>query len=148
MLAKSYANYAFYKSEYYGDAMAESEFDKWSAKASRQIDVFTSRRLLSAYPSDEYSDAQIKLCVCELAEKMVDVDTYMRMSAVQENGVSKIIKSMSAGSESVTYATSESIYAELVKDKAKLNNFYYAICVDYLDGIEDSEGICLLYRGL
>lgn len=144
-----YATFDFYKTEYVGDSIAETSFSKWIERASRLLDGITSRRLLTSYPKeDSYADRQIKLCACDLAEKMLDVDTYMRMSAVSENGTSKIIKSMSAGSESVTYATAESVYADLVKDKAKLNRFYYAICVDYLDGIEDSEGICLLYRGL
>lgn len=144
----AYADYEFYKNEYYGDTIAESDFPKWADRASRQIDVFTFRRLLSAYPSDEYTDKQIKLCVCDLAQKMMETDKYLKASALNEEGHSSIIKSVSAGSESITYATGETVYASVIKDERSRTAFYRVTLTEYLNGLTDANGICLLYAGV
>lgn len=144
----AYAEYDFYKKEYCGDTIAEADFYKWADRASRQIDVFTFRRLLSAYPTDDYTDRQIKLCVCELAEKMMETDKYLKASALNEEGHSSIVKSVSAGSESITYATGETVYASVIKDERSRKAFYCTTITEYLTGLTDANGICLLYAGV
>lgn len=144
----AYADYEFYKNEYYGDTIAESDFPKWADRASRQIDVFTFRRLLSAYPADEYTDMQIKLCVCELAQKMMETDKYLKASALNEDGHASVVKSVSAGSESITYATGETVYASVIKDEQSRKAFYQSTITEYLSGLTDANGICLLYAGV
>lgn len=144
----AYADYDFYKNEYYGDTIAESDFPKWADRASRQIDVFTFRRLLSAYPEDEYTDKQIKLCVCDLAQKMMETDKYLKASALNEEGHSSIVKSVSAGSESITYATGETVYASVIKDECSRTAFYRLTLTEYLNGLTDANGVCLLYAGV
>ena len=144
----AYADYEFYKNEYFGDTIAGSDFPKWAERASRQMDVFTFRRLLSAYPTDEYTDRQIKLCVCELAEKMMETDKYLKASALTEQGHSSVVKSVSAGSESITYATGETVYASVVKDNRSRQAFYRVTLTEYLNGLTDANGVCLLYAGV
>lgn len=142
-----YATYEFYKEKYFGNSIDESEFDKWNERASSKVDSLTSRRLLTAYPDDDYSDKQIKLCICALAEKMMEIDKYMTASAIQADGTSKIVQSKSAGSESISYATVETVYANAIKDQRSMNGMYYATVAEYLEDITDANGICLLYRG-
>lgn len=142
-----YATYKFYKEKYFGNSIDESEFDKWNERASSKVDSLTSRRLLTAYPNDDYSDKQIKLCVCALAEKMMEIDKYMTASAIQADGTSKIVQSKSAGSESISYATVETVYANAIKDQRSMNGMYYATAAEYLEDITDENGTCLLYRG-
>lgn len=144
----AYADYEFYKNEYFGDTIAESDFPKWADRASRQIDVFTFRRLLSAYPEDEYTDKQIKLCMCELAEKMMETDKYLKASALNEEGHAATVKSVSAGSESITYTTGETVYASVIKDERSRTAFYRVTLTEYLNGLTDANGICLLYVGV
>lgn len=144
----AYADYEFYKNEYFGDTIAESDFPKWADRASRQIDVFTFRRLLSAYPPDEYTDKQIKLCMCELAEKMMETDKYLKASALNEEGHATAVKSVSAGSESITYATGETVYASVIKDERSRTAFYRVTLTEYLNGLTDANRICLLYVGV
>lgn len=144
----AYADYEFYKNEYYGDTIAESDFPKWADRASRQIDVFTFKRLLSAYPEDEYTDKQIKLCMCDLAEKMMETDKYLKASALNEDGHAATVKSVSAGSESITYATGETVYASVIKDERSRTAFYRVTLTEYLNGLTDANGICLLYAGV
>lgn len=143
----AYADYEFYKNEYFGDTIAESDFPKWADRASRQIDVFTFRRLLSAYPEDEYTDKQIKLCMCDLAEKMMETDKYLKASALNEEGHATAVKSVSAGSESITYAT-ETVYASVIKDERSRTAFYRVTLTEYLNDLTDANGICLLYAGV
>ena len=142
-----YADYEFYKTKYFGETIDKDSFDKWNEKASRQLDSITNRRLLTAFPDDDYTVEQIKLCVCELAEKMMETDKYMRASAISESGYSGIVKSVSAGSESYTYATGETVYASVIKDERSRNAFYYATVANYLSGLSDANGIHLLYAG-
>lgn len=144
----AYADYEFYKNEYYGNTIAESDFPKWADKASRQIDVYTFRRLLSAYPVDEYTDRQIKLCVCDLAQKIMETDKYLKASALNEEGHASVVKSVSAGSESITYATGETVYASVIKDEQSRKAFYQSTVTEYLSGLTDANGICLLYAGV
>ncbi len=142
-----YSDYEFYSKEYHG-TMTEADFAKWITKASRQLDVITSRRLLSAYPDDEYADQQIKMCVCEMAEKMADVDSYIKAQSVRSDGTAGVIQSKSAGSESISYAVGESVYSNIVKEPKALDRQIRAIAVNYLAYIEGSDGVCLLYRGM
>lgn len=144
----AYADYEFYTNEYHGDTIAEADFPKWSDRASRQMDVYTFRRLLSAYPTDEYTDKQIKLCMCELAEKMMETDKYLKASALTEDGHAAVVKSVSAGSESITYATGETVYANVVKDDRSRKAFYRVTLTEYLNGLTDANGVCLLYAGV
>lgn len=144
----AYADYEFYKNEYYGNTIAESDFPKWADKASRKIDVYTFRRLLSAYPVDEYTDRQIKLCVCDLAQKIMETDKYLKASALNEEGHASVVKSVSAGSESITYATGETVYASVIKDEQSRKAFYQSTVTEYLSGLTDANGICLLYAGV
>lgn len=144
----AYADYEFYKNEYFGDTIAESDFPKWADRASRQIDVFTFKRLLSAYPEDEYTDKQIKLCMCDLAEKMMETDKYLKASALNEEGHATAVKSVSAGSESITYATGETVYASVIKDERSRTAFYRVTLTEYLNDLTDANGICLLYAGV
>lgn len=143
----AYADYDFYKNEYSGNTIAESDFLKWAEKASRQIDVYTFRRLQTAYPTDEYTDKQIKLCVCDLAEKMMETDKYLKASALNEEGHASVVKSVSAGSESFTYATGETVYASVIKDDRSRKAFYRVTLTEYFNGLTDANGICLLYAG-
>lgn len=142
-----YATYEFYKTQYFGDSIAEKDFEKWNERASRKLDELTSRRLQHAYPDDVYADMQIRLCICEIAEKMNEIDKYLRASTLHENGTSRIVKSQSAGSESITYATGETLYANVVKDQNSTNKFYYMTAVQYLANVGDKTGTGLLYRG-
>lgn len=144
-----YADYDFYKTEYYGDLLTPEEFNRWNERASRWLDAETDRRLISAYPDDEYTDKQIKLCICELAEKMMETQRYLSASAISAStGTSGMVKSISAGSESITYATGETVYASVIKDERSKHGFFYATVASYLNGLEDAKGICLLYRGM
>lgn len=144
----AYADYEFYTDVYSGSTIAEPDFERMANRASRLVDVVTHRRLFNAYPEDEYTDLQIKMCVCDIADKMMEIDKYNKAAALDESGNASLVKSVSAGSESITYSTTDTKYAELSKDDSKARAYYRSIVTDYLQGLADANGIHLLYAGV
>ena len=112
------------------------------------------------YPKPESEDAwwdNIKDCTCEIAELLKNVSEYS--AAVNNFGVianadgtvkGKMIKSMTSGSESVSYdaGASSSTFVELAKSEIALNRKCYDIASNYLTGMVDSRNENLLYMGV
>lgn len=144
----AYATYEFYTDKYYGDSIQEADFGKYISKAETIINRVTFNRLLKYPPEDENTQSQIGLCACDLAEKIMEIDKYLKASTINNKGETVMVKSKSAGSESITFATGETIYARLINDNKALEDFYYLTVKNYLGGYEDSSGINLLYAGV
>lgn len=144
-----YTTYEFYRDTYGGESVPEDAFGKWRRKAEIILDRYTFNRLKKNYPEDEYSNEMIQSAVCEMAENMYEADRYQRASALSNNGESTgIIKSKSAGSESITYATGESVYENAIKDPERMEKWNKSVITSYLSNITDSTGTCLLYAGM
>lgn len=144
----AYATYEFYRNTYYGNSIEEADFNKLLSKSETIINRYTFNRLIKNMPEDESTQRQIGMCACELAEKVMEIDKYIKASTINDKGETVMIKSKSAGSESVTFATGETIYARLVNDNKALETFYYATVKNYLAGYDDAEGINLVYAGV
>lgn len=157
----AYADYQFYKEKYYGDAVPESDFPKYANRASDRIDMITFDRLVDGLPDDERSQTKIKKAVCSLADAIYQIDQIKKSSmetvgtVKREDGtvVNKAVSSVSSGSESVSYVTGTTgsntdIYSQAAMDKKVENVLLRQIATDYLAGVVDRKGICLLYAGL
>lgn len=142
-----YTTYEFYNQEYGGNSISEEEFLKLNNKASRLVDYYTSRRLVTAYPKEQESDFAIQQCICELAELQKEIQEAKQSTAVK-NGKVDLIKSITSGSESVTYATAESQYVKAAADENLKAKMEQSIINSNLAGVTDANGINLLYRGL
>ena len=143
-----YVDFQFYQENYYGDVIPESPFPKYGSRAEDYLNRFTYNRISTKLPDDETVALRIKKCICALAEVLCEYDNYKESVAVDENGKTKQVKSVSAGAESITYAGSESTYAAMAKDPNMLDTVLYGITVKYLDGLAGDDGVCLLYGGL
>lgn len=66
----AYANWDFYNRTWRG-SMTAQEFERWSARASLEIDRATQGRAATA--SESMRDA-LALCCCELADTMLQQD--------------------------------------------------------------------------
>jgi len=154
-----YADYEYYTIEYGGAVFkSASAFTPYERKAERRIDVATTDKLISAFPQEEKAVQAVKDCVCELAEFLYEVDIY-RQSTITSTGVleqsdgsvrGKVIKSVSSGSESISYSTAgdtQTVVSEAAKDRNVLDCEVYAIIRNSLSGVEDENGINLLYAG-
>ena len=157
----AYADYKFYTEKYYGDTVPESDFLKYEDRASDRIDMITFDRLADGLPDDERSQTKIKKAVCSLADAIYQIDQIKKASmetvgtVKREDGtiVNKAVSSVSSGSENISYVVGTSgnntdIYSQAAMDKKVENVLLRQIATDYLAGVVDKKGICLLYAGL
>lgn len=111
----AYVDYEYYKS-LYGEkkAIPEADFNRLLWDAEREIDKATSgvdgvRKLKVAFPTDEYDAETVKRCICALIEFLNNLETVEKSSAMVQgsDGTMRggIVKSVSAGNESITYET-------------------------------------------
>lgn len=157
----AYADYQFYTEKYYGDTVPKDAFPKYADRASDRINMITFDRLVDGLPDDERSQTKIKKAVCALADAIYQIYQIKKASmetvgtVTREDGtvVNKAVSSVSSGAESISYVTGTSgsntdIYSQAAMDKKVENVLLRQIATDYLAGVVDKKGICLLYAGL
>ena len=157
----AYTDYEFYTTKYYGDTVPESEFPKYVDRASDRIDMITFDRLVDGLPEDERANTKVKKAVCAVADCLYQIDEVKKASmatvgtVTREDGTmtGKIVSSVSSGSESISYVTGISgngadIYSQAAMDKKVENVLLRQAATEYLAGVVDNKGVCLLYAGL
>lgn len=157
----AYTDYAFYKNEYYGDVVPETDFPKYINQASDRVDEITFDRLADGLPSDSRANKKVQKAVCSVAETLYQIDSIKKtllnnLGTVEtEDGkvTGKTVSSVTAGSESITYSTgmsdaSKTVYAQAAMDKKVENILIQQSAGEYLYGVTDDSGVCLLYAGL
>lgn len=157
----AYADYQFYTEKYYGDTVPESDFPKYAERASDRIDSITFDRLVNGFPEEERAVTKVKKAVCAVADVLYQIDQIKKASmesvgtVIREDGtvVNKAVSSISSGSESISFATgnsggTESIYGQAAIDKKVESVLLYQVATEYLSGVTDKKGVCLLYAGL
>lgn len=159
-----YVDYSFYKSIYGDSDASEQDFNRLSWEASRKMDVFTTgldgkRKLAVAFPADEYSVEAVKRCACGLIQFMYQMEkaekqiSQSRGYTETENGLrGKVISSVSAGNESVSYSTGSSsgsatMIEKAVSDESARDKAFHDMIIQGLSGIADANGVNLLYMG-
>lgn len=95
-----YTSYDFYRQKYFGESVSETEFPKWNEKASDKLDFLTSGniRKIGYAQLEEFAREQIQKAVCRLADEMRAIE-----KRTAEYDAGKVIKSHSAGSESISF---------------------------------------------
>ena len=145
----SYVDFEYYQTKYGGSLFEnKKDFAPYERKAEKRINAITSNRILF-YSQPESEDAwwdNIKDCTCEIAELLKNVSEYS--AAVNNFGViantdgtvkGKMIKSVTSGSESVSYdaGASSSTLVDLAKSEIALNSKCYDIASNYLTRSEE-----------
>lgn len=159
----SYVNYEYYKTLYGDKEIAETEFNRLSWDAEREVDKATSgvdgvRKLKIAFPTDEYDAEAVKRCICSLIAFMNEIEqaeAAANMSTqytAREDGTmqGKIVASVSAGNESISYAvgkTSDTATSAAIKSVKDKEQMIYQHIASKLSGISDANGVNLLYAG-
>ena len=156
----AYTDYEFYKNEFYGDTVPESDFLKYAERASDRIDQYTFDRLVNGLPKNERAKMKVQKAVCAVADEMYKVDQARNalMESIgtiqREDGtvINKTVSSISSGNESISYVTgsniSSNVYAQASMDKKVENALLLNVATEYLAGATNDKGICLLYAGL
>lgn len=157
----AYVDFEFYTTKYYGDAVPEDSFQKYAEKASDCIDRITFDRLVDGLPENERDKTKVQKAVCAVADALYQIDQIRKANmemigtVIREDGTvtGKAVSSVSSGSESISYSTGTSgqntdIYAHASMDKKVENMLILQVATDYLAGVTDKKGICLLYAGM
>lgn len=160
-----YTDYAEYSALYGDDAATEAEFNLLSWDAFRKMDVATTgfdgvRKLHDAMPVDDYSVECVKRCACELIQMAYDIknaEDAAKMAqgyTAREDGSihGRVVSSITAGNESISYATSQSAMVSTLADKAMASQSVREqaerdIIARCMGGVYDSNGVPLLYMG-
>lgn len=149
----AYADYDFYKQEFYGDVLSIGGANKWLSLASDEIDAITYGRLINAFPTIEHHALKVKKAVCAVAETLYYIDIQRKAASAQkgEDGTYKgAVSSISSGRESISYASaggSGSVYSVAAADANEQAKLINSVAVKYLANIPDANGINLLYAG-
>ena len=159
----AYIDYEYYKSLYSEKELAEQDFNRLLWDAEREIDKATSgvdgvKKLKVAFPIDEEDAEAVKRCVVELVNFLYKLEeaeknaNSLAQYTEREDGSfqGKIVSSVSAGNESITYAVGKSSETAIstaiksVKDKEKV---IYQFISSRLSGVSDANGVNLLFAG-
>lgn len=146
----------------YGE-ISETDFNRLSWDACRLIDRYTTgidnvKKLKIAFPTDADDSEIVKRCACEVVNLLYRIQQAENSAAAgkgyesTEQGMrGKVISSITAGNESVTYSvggnSSETAIDTAVKDASARENYIANTIRGYLSGVTDANGVNLLYMG-
>ena len=137
--------------ELYGD-IDPFEFERLSFDASRLMDKMTTgidnvKKLKTAMPTDEDDAEAVVMCCGKLISLMKAVESADGF-VTREDGtvISKAVSSISSGSESMSFGGG-SATSSAASDVNARNALFTDTVKAYLSGIEDANGVNLLYMG-
>lgn len=151
----TYFDIGFYKSVY--GNIDEVAFSRLSYDACRLIDNHTTgadrvKKLRRAFPTDEDDAEAVKRCGCKLVYLMTQMEAAEQSIGYEatENGIrGKIISSVSAGNESISYAVGNATMIDkALADPAVKEKLFRDTIREYLSGVADANGVNLLYMGV
>lgn len=131
----AYADYRFYKEQFYGRAIEELDFPRLASRASSFLDYYTMGK---SKKNEELHD--LKMACCAIAEKYQTIDAAQKI-AVDALSASGEKKSETVGSYSVSYTTGEESTKTALSIAENANAALAQVAQMYL------AGTGLLYRG-
>ena len=155
-----YLKYEDYQNLY--DPMDEKTFNRLAFDACRYLDRFTAgidgvKKLKVAFPVDEDSASAVKHCAAKIVNLLLQIQEAETSASVgrgyekTESGLrGKVVSSVSAGNESISYSAGSQITAidAAVSDLAARDNLVSKTIRQYLSGVQDANGVNLLYTGV
>lgn len=144
------------------DSIDEKLFNRLCYDACRVMDIHTTgidnvKKLKRFPPTDEDDATAVKHCAARIVSFLHQIQ-QAEISAMETHGVEvtsqgmrgKVISSISAGNESISYSTVGSTTTSVdaaVKDKTVRDRMVAEIVWEYLRGIRDANGVSLLFMG-
>ena len=98
-----YATYTFYTTVYYGNLIAEADWNKYASRATDYLDYITSGK---AKTYDDVNGALAKAC-CAVADQIAVSESISSSMSVAG------LASETVGSHSVSYRSESEIYASM-----------------------------------
>ena len=159
----AYVDFVYYKTLYGEKAVTEADFNRLSWDAEREIDKATSgvdsvRKLKVAFPTNEEDAEAVKRCVCALVDFLNQMETAERNAnsvgqyTERADGSlqGKVVSSVSAGNESISYAVGKSAdtaISNAIKDLQSKEVAIHQLIASRLSGVSDANGVNLLFGG-
>lgn len=144
------------------DPMEERLFNALAFDACRVMDVHTTgidnvKKLRSFFPKDEYSIQSVKHCAAKLINILHQIHEAEMAAAMgrgyteTEHGLQRrIISSLESGNEAISFSESKASNSAIdaaVADKSARDYLLAETVWEYLRGVEDENGVNLLYMG-
>lgn len=138
-------------------------FNRLAFDACRVMDIHTTgidnvKKLRSYFPTDEDDAEAVKHCASRMVNILYQIH-QTEVAAMESRGYEsteqgmrgKVISSVSAGNESISYSTGASTSTAIdaaAKDKNARDKLLADIVWEYLSGVADANGVNLLYMGM
>ena len=141
----------------------ENIYERLAIEACRTMDKYTTgiysvRKLKKAFPVDEDSAYAVKFTAAQLVNTLYQIYEAEQAANMSrgyietENGLQrKIISRVEAGNEAISYMEGQGSTTAIdvaVKDTAAKRKMLFNIVRDGLSGVEDANGVNLLYMGV
>jgi len=137
----------------YGE-IARNDFNRLVWDACHTVDGLTTGvdgvvKLKVAFPTNSDSVEAVKRCVAKVLNLMATIEKAEATANDGDTGVTaKRVQSISAGGESITYASATTMVDAVLSDKNARKALFYETVRDYLSGVTDANGVNLLYMGV
>lgn len=144
------------------DRIDENLFNRLAFDACRVMDIHTTgidnvKKLQKYFPTDEYNIEAVKHCAAKLINVLFQIHEAEAAAAMgrgyteTEQGLQRrIISRVEAGNEAVSYSETKMANTAIdaaVANKTDRDKLLAETVRDYLRGVEDSNGVNLLYMG-
>ena len=158
----NYIDYAYFI-DLYGDVISTQEFNFASWEAFRKLEYHTTgvdgiKKLKVAFPTDEDDAEAVKRCAAKMVYIAAQISAVEKSAskgrgyAETANGLQgKVISSVSAGNESVSFSTTSNtatLIDKALNNKVVQEQLYRDTVTEYLSGVKDANGVNLLYMGV
>lgn len=158
----AYIDYEYYSNLYGDKAVEETVFNRLLWDAERKIDIATTgvdnvRKLAVAFPINDYDAESVKRCICKMVYTLYAVEQAQEKAnnasgySETANGLQgKVIKSVSAGNESITFESASNtatLIEKALSDKNIKEQLFKDVIAEYLPNVADANGVNLLYMG-
>lgn len=146
------------------DSPENSAFPRFAFEACRILDKYTAgidgfRKLREAFPTDEqdaetvkFTAAQLVHALCQIAEVEQSAALGRGYAETAQGMRGKVIASVSAGNESVSYSTgatdASTAFESAALDNSAKEKLLAEIVRSGLSGLSDANGVNLLYMGV
>lgn len=118
----AYTTYEFYTDEY-GGVMTDADFKRFLVKAEYRLNYLTSNLINNNLMNDKYSNRAVQMAECTIVDILHNLDVAQKQSGISENGEGRVIKSVSSGSESISYDTGNNIYSKMLGSISEQNAY-------------------------
>lgn len=159
----AYIDYEYYKSLYGEENISEVDFNRILWSAEREVDKATTgidgiKKLKVAFPLEDDGEI-VKRCVVELVNFLYKLEEaeknanslYQLVERDDGTMQGKVISSVSAGNETISFAvgkSSDTALGNAVKGSQNKEYEIYQFIKSYLSGVPDANGVKLLFDGI